>query len=296
MGRLLAVTTLVLRALGLGDLLCAVPALRGVRRSLPGPVVLAGPAALGPVALLSGAVDSVLDCAPLGPVPAAAPAVAVNLHGRGPQSTARLRAAAPGRLLAYGVPGGPAWDDEEHERERWCRLLTWYGVPADPLDLALPVPQVQPPTRDAVLVHPGAAYGSRRWPPARWAAVARALGPVLLTGSAAERDLCLQVAAGAGLPPSAVLAGRTDLLELAALVAAARLVLCGDTGMAHLATAYGTPSVVLFGPAPPARWAPPPGSTQHRVLWSGRTGEVFSGAPDPGLLTLTVDDVLAALP
>jgi hypothetical protein len=47
--------------------------------------------------------------------------------------------------------------------------------------------------------------------------------------------------------------GRTDVGALAALVAHARLVICGDTGVAHLATAYGNRSVLLFGPMPPER-------------------------------------------
>jgi ADP-heptose:LPS heptosyltransferase len=67
-------------------------------------------------------------------------------------------------------------------------------------------------------------------------------------------------------------------------VAGAALVLCGDTGIAHLATALGTPSVVLFGPVPPSLWGPPPDRPQHVALWAD---------PD-GLLDLTVDQVLAA--
>ena len=140
-------------------------------------------------------------------------------------------------------------------------------------------------------------YASRRWPADRWAQVARALAAdghrVLVTGSQAERSLALEVAERAGLPSDAVLAGRTDLLELVALVAASRLLLSGDTGTAHVATAVGTPSVVLFGPASPHRWSPPVQRTRHRVLWSGRTGDVFADAPDPGLLALTPDAVLA---
>jgi len=292
--------TVVLRALGLGDLLTAVPALRAVRRGLPGPVVLAVPADLTPLAMLTGAVDEVVDTAPLQPLDPrlSGAAVAVNLHGRGPQSTALLRAARPGQLLAYDVPGGPAWDEAEHERARWCRLLTAYGIAADPDDLDVAPPPVEPVVRGAVLVHPGAAYASRRWPAQRWADVARELvrrnGRVLVTGSAAEHDLAREVAHRAGLGDDDVLAGRTGLLELVALVAASRLVLCGDTGIAHVATAVGTPSVVLFGPASPQRWRPPAARTQHRVLWSGRTGEVFADRPDPGLLTLTCQDVLAA--
>jgi ADP-heptose:LPS heptosyltransferase len=91
-----------------------------------------------------------------------------------------------------------------------------------------------------------------------------------------------------------VVAGRTDLLGLAALVARAGRVVCGDTGIAHLATALRTPSVLLFGPTSPRRWGPR-GRGAHLVLWSGRTGDPHGTVPDPGLLQLTVDDVLAAL-
>ena len=301
MGGLLAVgreDVVVLRALGLGDLLTAVPALRAVRRGLPGRVLLAAPAWLAPLALHTRAVDEVVDTAPLAALPASAhgSAVAVNLHGRGPQSTDVLRASGPGRLVAYGEPGAPAWDDAEHERDRWCRLVAGAGLPADPGELDLLAPAGPPLARGAVLVHPGAAYASRRWPAARWAEVARALvahgEQVLVTGGADERDLARSVAVGAGLPPDAVVAGRTGLLELASLVAASRLLLCADTGIAHLATALGTPSVVLFGPAPPHRWRPPADRARHRVLWSGQEGDVFAAAPDPGLLTITAAQVL----
>jgi hypothetical protein len=90
-------------------------------------------------------------------------------------------------------------------------------------------------------------------------------------------------------------AGRTDLVELGALVAVAGRVVCGDTGVAHLATALGTPSVLLFGPTSPARWGPPPDREAHVALWAGRTGDPHGTVPDPGLLMISVDDVLAGL-
>jgi ADP-heptose:LPS heptosyltransferase len=78
-------------------------------------------------------------------------------------------------------------------------------------------------------------------------------------------------------------------------VAAAGRVVCGDTGVAHLATALGTPSVVLFGPTPPAEWGPPAARPWHRALWAGRTGDPHASEPDPGLLALEPRQVLEAL-
>jgi ADP-heptose:LPS heptosyltransferase len=293
---------LVYRALGVGDLLTAVPALRALARAFPDHRrVLAAPAALAPLAALTGAVDEVEDAEPLAPLPARlhGAAVAVNLHGRGPQSTAVLRATRPDLLIRFGTPPRPLWRVGEHEVARWCRLLGESGIPADEQDLRIDPPPA-PPTaaRWTTLIHPGAASAARRWPADRWAAVARAEyasgRSVAVTGSAGERALAAAVAAAAGLPESAVLAGRTDLAGLAAAVAAADRVVCGDTGVAHLATALGTPSVVLFGPTAPSEWGPPP-DPRHIALWAGRHGDPHAAAPDPGLLDITVPDVVAAL-
>jgi ADP-heptose:LPS heptosyltransferase len=301
-------TILVLRALGIGDLLTAVPALRGLRRAFPGDhLVLAAPAGLAELAALTGAVDELLPTAGLGALrwSRAAPHVAVNLHGRGPQSIADLLGTSPGALLTHRHPAfpavpGPEWTDDVHEVDRWCGLLAAHGIPADRADLTLPRPTAPSPVPGAVVVHPGAAFPARRWPAERFAAVARALAArgqrVVVTGSPAEHGLAASVAAMAGLGDDAVLAGRTGLAELAALVADAALVVCGDTGTGHLATAFGTPSVVLFGPTPPAHWGPPTDRSRHRPLWTGRVGDPFGAEPDPGLLELTVTDVLAAVP
>jgi ADP-heptose:LPS heptosyltransferase len=121
---------------------------------------------------------------------------------------------------------------------------------------------------------------------------------VRITGGPAEVELARALAAAAGLGEQAVLAGRTTSLELAAVVAAARVVVSGDTGVAHLATAYRRPSVVLFGPVPPALWGPPP-RPQHVVLWHGEVhggaGDPWGTELDPALAAITVDEVLAAL-
>jgi ADP-heptose:LPS heptosyltransferase len=293
--------TLVLRALGVGDLLTAVPALRGLRRSTQDHIVLAAPDNLTGLVALTGAVDSVHHTPGLGALhwPGDPPRLAVNLHGSGPESVEDLRATRPEHLISYGTANSPQWPDDVHEIDRWCGLLAAHGIESDPTDLALARPSVPSPAPGAVVVHPGAAFPARRWPPDRFAVVASNLVAaghrVVVTGSPAERDLAETVATTAGLPDDAVLAGRTDLVTLAALVADAVLVVCGDTGVAHLATAYGTPSVVLFGPTPPAWWGPPKDRPQHRPLWAGQIGDPFGQEPDPGLLKLSAEDVLAAI-
>ena len=297
---------LVLRALGLGDLLTVVPALRAIGAALPDDrLVLATPHALHGLAKLIDAVDEVLDACELEPVPwpGPPPDVAVNLHGRGPQSHLVLRALHPRRLVGFASADadvdGPEWRADEHEGHRWCRLVDeGLGGACDPGALDLAMPAEEPPAYGAVVIHPGAAYPSRRWPPERFAAVASHLTrrglAVVVTGSLAEQPLAAEVAARAGLPVESVVAGRTNIEELAALVAHARLVVCGDTGMAHLATAYRTPSVVLFGPVSPALWGPPP-RPQHVVLWNGTSsGDAWGAEIDRALLAIGVDDVVMA--
>jgi ADP-heptose:LPS heptosyltransferase len=301
----------VLRALKLGDFLTAVPAFRALRRAFrDAEIVLAAPRTLEPLRELVGdAIDRIADTHPLAPLGADLhePDLAVNLHGRGPESHRVLLDARPCALIAFrndAIPqsaAGAPYDAAEHEVVRWCRLLAHAGIRADADDLDLAVPPVLVPRRirGATLIHPGAASGARRWPPERWVEVARAeqrIGrTVILTGSAGEADVARRVAAAAGVPATHVFAGRTHLRELAALIAAAGRVVCGDTGVAHLATAYRTPSVVLFGPIPPSTWGPPPQRAYHRVLWNGTTGDPHADRVDPGLLAIPPERVIAAL-
>lgn len=295
---------LALRALKLGDLLVAVPALRGLRRAFPDHRILyAAQSWLQPIVELTGAVDAMLPTHGLDEPLALRPGrvdVAVNLHGNGAESRGRLEALGAAHRIGHRAPGwsGPDWEDGVHERYRWARLLNAHGIAADPLDYRLLHPQVEPPASGAVVVHVGAAYGSRLWPVKRFAEVAHALDraghAVLLTGSAVERPRALAVAEASGLPAESVVAGSLNLHRFAALISAAALVISADTGAAHLASAYARPSVVLFGPAPVAEWGPPPGP--HVVLTdeSQRRGETFATEPDPALLAVTSRDVLAA--
>ncbi|HSU71790.1 MAG TPA: glycosyltransferase family 9 protein [Micrococcaceae bacterium] len=296
---------LALRALKLGDLLVAVPALRGLRRAFPEHrLVLAAPGWLAPIVSLVGAVDELLPTPGLrGPLALAPKSVdvAVNLHGNGAESRGALEALEPRRRIGHLAPGwdGPEWADGIHERTRWARLLDWHGILADPADLYLDVPDIAVSDPGAAVLHVGAFYGSRQWPVERFAAVAAALEAsghrVVFTGSAADRPRAQAVAEQAGLGDGRILAGELALDEFAATISAAALIVSADTGAAHLASAYRIPSVVLFGPAPPEEWGPPPGP--HVVLTDAslRRGETFSNEPDPALLAVQPGQVLAAL-
>jgi ADP-heptose:LPS heptosyltransferase len=298
-------TILVLRALGLGDLLTGIPALRGLRRAYPDArIVLATPERFRELAMLSGAIDEVDPTPRLGRLQARRepPALAVNLHGSGPESITDLVALQPRALLTHrhsaypGLPG-PPWRADLHEVDRWCRLMEWAGIPCDPDDLGIRRPQGYPDRSGVVVIHPGAAYPARRWPPERFAAVAAALHDagheVVVTGDRNEIDLARSVANEAGLPQSAVLAGTLGLLGLVALVTDCRLLICGDTGVGHIATATGAPSVLLFGPTPPNQWGPR-GLGPHIAMWAGDKGDPHADRPHRGLLLLTVPRVLDA--
>ncbi|MFQ6392596.1 glycosyltransferase family 9 protein [Nocardia sp. KC 131] len=299
---------LVLQARGLGDLLTAVPALRALRRARPNDhIILATPQRLKPIVDLTASVDTIMPTGELGALrwDAPRPELAVNLHGASAESIVTLTKAEPGRILTYrntAFPDleGPQWQSDMHDVERWCHLLESDGITADRRNLGLVPPVSTASHRDCVVVHIGAGAPARRWPPDRFAAVVRHLlvlgRDVVLTGDETERDIALNIAALASLPTRRVLAGEQNLIELSATVAEAGLVISGDTGVGHLATAFGTRTVQLFGPTPP-RWGGPPPHLlgRHAVLWAGQVGDPDAGTPDPGLLRIGVTDVINAV-
>lgn len=138
----------------------------------------------------------------------------------------------------------------------------------------------------------------RRWPADRFAAVAarlrRAGHDVVITGdcnssgSPAQwriRPVCLE---------SSVLAGTLGLLGLVALISDCRLLVCGDTGVGHVATATGTPSVVYSDPR--RRALGPRGNGPHIAIWAEGQGRSACAAPFfSGLLVITVSRVIEAV-
>lgn len=110
----------------------------------------------------------------------------------------------------------------------------------------------------AVGLFPGSNAPSRRWPTERFRELARSLTArgirVVVLGGSGERDLTREVADG--LPGVVDVGGRTDLIELAAALAATDVLVTNDTGPMHLAAAVGTPTVTLWGSSDPAEVRP----------------------------------------
>ena len=123
---------------------------------------------------------------------------------------------------------------------------------------------------DATVIafNPGASHPVNRWSAGRFAELADRLAEglaarVVIVGGREDVRLAEEIAAKAQSFPL-VLTGRTDLLQLGAVLRRCVLLVTGDTGPMHLATAVGTSVVALFGAADPARTGPV--GSGHRVI------------------------------
>jgi heptosyltransferase-2 len=113
---------------------------------------------------------------------------------------------------------------------------------------------------------PGAEYGpAKRWPAIHFTELARSLAlPVVLLGSGKEAALCAEISDA--VPGKCInLAGKTSLLQAFAAIAAARTVFSNDSGLMHVAAAFGVRQVALFGSSSPLHT--PPLNGRARVLW-----------------------------
>jgi ADP-heptose:LPS heptosyltransferase len=197
-------------------------------------------------------------------------------------------------------------DDDVHEVERALDLAAAAGFPPPPGDdgaLRVLRPAAGAPWEgDYVVVHPGASVPARAWAPERHAALVDALVAegrrVAVTGGPGEEALAGLVA-GPPRPQVVDLGGRTSFAELAEVLAAARCVVVGNTGPAHLAAAVGTPVVSLFAPTVPAvRWRP--WRVAHELLFvdvpcAGCRARACPVAGHPCLGGVTVPDVRDAV-
>jgi len=111
-----------------------------------------------------------------------------------------------------------------------------------------------------IALNPGATHAVNRWPTARFAELAdliaeRLSSKAVIIGGPADVPLGEEIRALSRSRPLSV-AGKTDLLQLGAVLEKCRVLVSGDTGPLHLATAVGTKTVALFGAADPERTGP----------------------------------------
>jgi heptosyltransferase II len=167
----------------------------------------------------------------------------------------------PPMVAFYAALAGPATDGHEVGKPR---LSVSDALVATAADLA----GVR--RGEYFVFAPGAEYGPAKcWPATHYAELATALHgrhgvPVLLLGSAKESDLCESISL---MAPGAciVMAGKTSLADAMALIAGARGVVSNDSGLMHVAAAFGLPQVALFGSTSPEHT--PPLNDKAKVLW-----------------------------
>jgi heptosyltransferase-1 len=279
----------IVRLGSLGDVIHAIPAVAALRRRYPKAQIdwVVDPRYMDLVRLVKS-VDRAIPVDPRGPLPQLLLAfrafwqsgydAAVDLQGL-IKSAVLARAAVPSRVIGF---------PRAHLREPMARLF-YSETPAPGLlphvihrNLALmraldvtdtqvlfPLTIPQTDAVDAVaerygairyaLINPGAAWPNKRWPPARFGALAAAIRERLLLPSAVlwgpgEQTLASEVVAASG--GAAESCPRTSVTDLLGIAKRAALMVSGDTGPLHIAAAVGTPVVALFGPTDPERNGP----------------------------------------
>jgi hypothetical protein len=298
----------VFRALQLGDMLCAIPALRALRATLPhSHITLAGlPWAAQFARRFNDYIDDFVAFPghpgfPEQPVQdQQVPAfyrrmrerrfdLALQLHGSGEISNqivcafgaAAVAGFAPTDRTPAGMTVSIAYPKSGAEAARLLALMACLGAPLQAAHLEFPLADADQQELDAsniaaglqrgryLCLHPGARNRAKCWPPENFAQVADALAlesglPVVLTGSEKEIDLADAVAARMRTPALNA-AGPISIGAMAALIGGARLLVCNDTGVSHIAAGLHLPSVVIFSSADMLRWAPLD-SMRHRCV------------------------------
>jgi heptosyltransferase-1 len=146
-----------------------------------------------------------------------------------------------------------------------------------------------------VIINPGAGWSSKQWPAPRYGQVARALSGLglfpLINFGPNEHALAYEVQTTSGGVAQPI---SCSISELIALTRRTRLFIGGDTGPLHLAAALQIPVVAIFGPTDPVRNGPYGAKSVILRNPASKTSLSHTSAPDPGLLAITADEVVAA--
>jgi heptosyltransferase-2 len=160
----------------------------------------------------------------------------------------------------------PEWKNEDHESRYYLNLVQHLsGSSAQRTDTELTVSEERRKAARGKLVEAGAREGksiigfgagstnsrAKRWPTMNFALLADLLtdagSAVFLLGAADESDVSAAVASAAKFQLTD-LTGKTDLANATAILSELDLFVSNDMGLAHIAAAVGTPTIVIFGP------------------------------------------------
>jgi glycosyl transferase family 9 (putative heptosyltransferase) len=261
--------SLIIHPGALGDVLQAVPALRGLRAAAPhAPIVFVGQPRIGRLLVALDVASEARSFDSLGletlfteePLPgtlrdlgARCDRIVSWFGSREPLYRERLPSLARETIVAPPVPDDetPVW------RHLIATLRPWEVTapePLTPLRLAGPIP-----ARAPLIVHPSSGGAWKQWPADRFAQVIHAVvarRPIPVIVHQGPADVAAADMLVAHLSMTCTRLVEPDLPTLAAALAAARVYLGGDSGVSHLAASMGAPSVVLFPAATRRRWAP----------------------------------------
>ena len=178
------------------------------------------------------------------------------------------RARWRGVLLSQIVPEKRRPHPLRHQVHHYLDMAKFIGASVED-EIGKTRPGPAPSTARRFALCPGAEYGAaKRWPPERFAAVAKLVRETthcawVLVGVEKDHEIGAQIAAALD-GQCENLIGQTTLAELIERLRECQLLLTNDTGTMHLAAHLGIPTVSIFGSTEPALTGPL--GKGHRVL------------------------------
>lgn len=182
-------------------------------------------------------------------------------------------------LLAHIVRSAGDRGEVHVVAEKLALLDPWVEAGKSAPPLAVPPgaplpPDIQSQLRPGcVVLHVPSMWTYKQWPLVHFRELAKQLlargVQIVLTGSAAPRDReCVAALLDLADPPQIVnVAGRLDFNQLVTLFNQAALYIGPDTSVSHLAAGCGVPTLAIFGPTNPLRWAPWPARGEAPIQW-----------------------------
>ena len=216
-----------------------------------------------------------------------------------------------GALLTRRIPWPEDW---MHRSDQYLRVIEAFGVPVSDRSCALAVDETARRDiadmlaasginegKEFIIVNTGGNWDLKRWPRENFAGLIRGLSGkgwnVVIPGAVQDIALAEEIGRLSGAAP-VILAGKTDLKQLLALMERARLLISNDSGPIHLAAAVGTPVVGIFGPTRPEVTAPRgkgPAVILQRDTGCNRAPCYYLDCPDNICMkAVSVEEVLGA--